>query len=139
MKCYGVAVYQSDDLCHGLHGRRPWPAPVSAALLRTFSISRITALGVVLWTAQLGSAAADEGLGIAVDGSGVYVTGYTIGSLSGQPFAGGSSDAFVARYTHAGAWDWTRMLGTSSDEYGDSVALDRRQQRARHRRTPMAR
>jgi hypothetical protein len=109
--CYGVAVFQSEIYATG--STTGVMAGTANAGDYDMFVTRITALGVVVWTAQLGSAGDDYGRGIAVDSSGVYVTGYTGGSLSGQPYAGGDDDAFVARYTHAGAWVWTRLLGTS--------------------------
>ena len=45
--------------------------------------------GSVLWTSQQGTSGADFGQGVAVSGDGfVYVTGYTGGSLNGQPTKG---------------------------------------------------
>ena len=44
--------------------------------------------GKELWTRQFGSTSYDYGYGVAVDGSGVYVAGYTTGALPGQTSAG---------------------------------------------------
>ena len=59
-----------------------------------------------------------------MDGSGnVYVTGYTNGGLDGNTSAGGS-DIFLVKYDSAGTKQWTRQLGTASDDYGEGVAVD---------------
>ena len=45
--------------------------------------------GSVLWTSQQGTTGADEGYTVAVSGDGfIYATGYTSGSLNGQPYLG---------------------------------------------------
>jgi hypothetical protein len=46
--------------------------------------------GALLWTRQTGTSSSDYGFGVSVsaDGLYVYVTGYTAGSLNGQPLAG---------------------------------------------------
>ena len=42
------------------------------------------------WTSQQGSSGFDYGYGVAVSRDGlIYVTGYTGGSLNGQPYEGG--------------------------------------------------
>jgi hypothetical protein len=119
--CLGVAVYQSEIYATGFTDGIM--ASSGNAEMEDIFVARITALGVVAWTAQLGSPGNDRGLGIAVDVSGVYVTGRAGGSLNGEPYVG-NGDAFVARYTHTGLWSWTRILGTSSDDRSRSVALD---------------
>lgn len=87
-------------------------------------IAKFTAQGEAAWTTQFGTAGSETGYGIAVDGSGVYVTGAVGGSLGGQPFAGGGSDLFVTKHTLAGAWLWTRMLGSNQGDLGLAIALD---------------
>ena len=53
--------------------------------------------GTKLWIIQLGSANSDGGHGVSVDGSGnAYVTGYTLGSLTGNASAGGF-DIFLVK------------------------------------------
>jgi hypothetical protein len=119
--CYHVAVFQSDLYATG-YTSGLMAGTVNAGGDDIF-VARITAQGVVAWTVQLGSPGGDQGLGIAVDGSGVYVTGLAGGSLGNQTSVG-NGDAFVARYTHAGVRAWTRILGSSSDDISRSVALD---------------
>ena len=77
----------------------------------------------VTWTRQIGTAADDESFGVSADGLGnVYLTGRTQGSLGGP--SAGSFDGFVSKYDAAGALQWTRQIGTGSDDYGLSVSAD---------------
>ena len=58
-----------------------------------------------------------------MDGSGnVYVSG-TLGNLDGNTNAGGY-DAFLTMYDSSGAWQWTKLLGTTGDDSASSVAVD---------------
>jgi len=77
-----------------------------------------------VWTRQLGTTDVDSGYGAAIDGSGnVYVSGYTYAAIDGQSSAG-AADMFVTKYDADGVKQWTRQLGTSSNDYGRGVAAD---------------
>jgi hypothetical protein len=79
--------------------------------------------GTKQWTKQLGSSEDDIAYGVAVDSSGnVYAAGYTYGALDGSN--AGSNDLFVVKYNSSGTRQWTRQLGTSSDEKAYGVATD---------------
>ncbi len=80
--------------------------------------------GNELWTVQFGSAAADEALAVAVDGSGVFVAGTTEGRLGRLAFGG--ADGFVSRFDRSGAEVWTRQLGAAGTDRVVSVATDAR-------------
>lgn len=77
------------------------------------------------WTRLRGGSRDDHGTGIAVDGAGnVYVAGITnSSSFDGQTNKGGN-DAFAMKYDSAGKWQWTRLRGGSSDDYGTGIAVD---------------
>jgi len=80
--------------------------------------------GTKQWTKQLGSSSRDLAIGVATDPSGnVYVTGGTKGGLDGNTSAG-SSDLFVVKYNSSGTKQWTKQLGTSSNDCAYGVAVD---------------
>jgi len=86
-------------------------------------LARYDGAGNQLWTRQLGSAITDWAYAAAPDGSGgVYVGGYTNGSLGG-PNAG-YWDAWLARYDSAGNQLWIHQLGTSDDDELNAAAPD---------------
>src|SRR5439155_520234 len=79
--------------------------------------------GNELWTRQFGTAGLDQAIGIAVDASGVYVTGNTTGTFPGQTSAGGE-DAFARKYDLNGTELWTRQFGTAGYDLANSIAVD---------------
>jgi hypothetical protein len=74
------------------------------------------------WTRLLGSAAADasNAMTTGLDGS-IYVSGSTSGSLDGQTNNGGGSDAFITKFAADGTKQWTRLLGTSANDYARAM------------------
>jgi hypothetical protein len=76
------------------------------------------------WTKQLGTSSRDHARGVVTDSSGnVYVTGDTYGGLDGNTNAG-YNDLFVVKYLDNGTKQWTKQLGTSSDDLASGVATD---------------
>lgn len=65
---------------------------------------------VISWTSLTGNASNTYGKDIAVDMSGIYLTGYTKGPLDGQVKTG-VEDLFVIKYDSSGNKQWTRLLG----------------------------
>ena len=65
--------------------------------------------GNVLWTRLISTIEVDQGLGIAIDDSGVYVVGTTWGNLAGPQ---GQRDGFLRKYGHDGSTQWTKQIGT---------------------------
>jgi hypothetical protein len=87
-------------------------------------LARYDSAGNQLWIRQFGTNTPDVAYAAAPDGSGgVYVSGGTAGSLGG-PFAGGYSDAWLARYDGAGNQLWVHQLGTSVYEDASAAAPD---------------
>ena len=74
------------------------------------------------WTPQFGTSSDDRAMGISVAASGIYVVGYTRGTLPGQKSAG-SQDAFVRKYDANGTEVWTRQFGTSSDDRAVGISV----------------
>ena len=82
------------------------------------------AAGVKQWSTQFGSTSDDVAKGVATDSSGnVYVTGGTEGSLGGNTSVGGD-DMFLVKYNSAGVNQWTRQLGTTSEDGGQGITID---------------
>ncbi len=94
---------------------------INAGSLDVF-LANYDASGNQTWIRQFGTTGDDIGLSIAVSGTGeVYVAGYTTGSLYGT--TAGSLDVFLAKYDASGNQTWIRQFGTTSPDYGFSVAV----------------
>jgi autotransporter-associated beta strand protein len=118
---YGVAADASGVYVAGLTGGN-LPGQASAGAKDAF-VRKFDAAGNELWTRQFGTGPGDEATGVAVHASGVYVIGYTFGSLPGQASAG-DTDAFVRKYDFAGNELWTRQFGTDGIDVALGVAAD---------------
>jgi hypothetical protein len=86
-------------------------------------IAKYSTAGALQWTRQIGTSSMDLALSVAIDSAGnAFITGPTGGNIGG-PNAG-DGDAFIAKYSTAGALQWTRQMGTSADEWGFGIAID---------------
>lgn len=91
--------------------------------LLVFDVLLVTGQDKV-WTRLAGSSGTDRGYGVTVDSTGsVYVCGQAMGPVNGQSSVGGT-DIFLIKYASNGTALWTRIVGTSLDEYGYGVAVD---------------
>lgn len=87
-------------------------------------LTKWTADGTKVWTKQWGTGRGDYGRSVAVDSMGnIYVTGWTVGSLDGNIYAG-DTDIFLTKWIAGGNKIWTKQWGTSSYEKGHAVAVD---------------
>jgi len=77
--------------------------------------------GSKAWTRLLGTRVWDyaSALTTGSDGS-IYVAGETRGNLDGQRNSGGR-DAFITKYQPNGTKAWTRLLGTSREDYARAL------------------
>jgi len=76
------------------------------------------------WTKKLGTWQNDLANGVATDSSGnFYVTGFTYQDMDGNTSAG-NADLFVVKYNSSGTKQWTKQLGTSSNDNANGVATD---------------
>jgi len=84
--------------------------------------------GALQWNTFLGSGSADEGHGIAVDGSGnVYVAGTSYATWQGdsepvRPYDA-EYDAFAAKLNSAGALQWNTFLGGDGHDFGYAISV----------------
>jgi hypothetical protein len=113
----GSSVYVAGTIAGVLPGQ-----PQTTASLSAF-VRKYDANGQELWTRQFG-AISTLGDGVAVDGTGVYVSGtVSVGALPGQVSAG-QGDAFVRKYDASGNEIWTRQFGTTLGEQANGIYAD---------------
>jgi hypothetical protein len=75
-------------------------------------------------TLNRGSSASEEAHGVALDDNGnVFITGYTMGELDGQPNAG-RYDIHLMKFSESGTWQFTRQRGNADQDYAYAVAVD---------------
>jgi hypothetical protein len=88
-------------------------------------VAKLNSSGALQWNTFLGGSDIDAGTGIVIDGSTIYVTGYSYSTWGSplNPF-NGYSDAFVAKLNASGALQWNTFLGGSSWDNGYGIALD---------------
>ncbi len=88
-------------------------------------LTRFKTTGEREWSRIWGSPRIDSGHGIAVDASNyVYVCGYCRTNFDGQAYVG-NRDIFYSKYSPQGAREYSRIWGSSSDDYGQGIAVDR--------------
>jgi uncharacterized delta-60 repeat protein len=77
--------------------------------------------GTKAWTKLLGGSSNDIAYSLTTGSDGaIYVAGYTYGNLDGQVNSGGV-DAFVTKYNTDGTKVWTKLLGSSVNDYAYSL------------------
>jgi uncharacterized protein (UPF0548 family) len=118
---YGVAVDATGVYVAG-YTYGALPGQVNAGGADAF-VRKYDSDGNEQWTRQFGSASSDSASGVAANGSGVDVAGYTEGALPPQVSAGGV-DAFLLRYDSSGTELWTRQFGSANSEAALGVAVD---------------
>ena len=109
------------------------PIPQETSMLQAWHMARVRRIpplnkynpsGSKQWTKQLGTSNHDYGRGIDSDSSGnVYVAWETSSGLDGNSSSGGE-DFFLVKYNSSGAKQWTKQLGTSSNERANGVSTD---------------
>jgi uncharacterized delta-60 repeat protein len=84
-----------------------------------FLLAKYNSSGAIQWQRVLGGATNEFGNFVAVDSSSnVYAFGAT------QSQGAGSFDFLLAKYNSSGTIQWQRVLGSASDERGNSVSVD---------------
>ena len=94
-------------------------------------VTKLGSDGSYGWTRTMGGASNECGYSVSVDGSGsVVATGYFIGAnVDFDPTSGvdlhssnGDEDAFVTKLGSDGSYRWTRTMGGTSHDFGESVS-----------------
>jgi hypothetical protein len=86
-------------------------------------LAEYSAAGVLRWSAALASADSEAAAGVSTDASGnIFIAGDTSGALDGAAL--GRGDAFLAKYSSAGALEWTRQIGTPDPDAAAGVSAD---------------
>ena len=83
-------------------------------------LTRLSPAGERLWTVQWGSEAQERATSVAVNGTVVFVAGWTEGALEGNEHSG-RSDAFVAAFDFEGHGLMIDQFGTALDDQASGV------------------
>jgi Beta-propeller repeat len=86
-------------------------------------VAKFLADGTREWVRLLGGAGSDIGNAVAANSSGVYVVGYSDGSIADQ-VGSGLDDAFVARIASDGQTVWVRLFGSALADAAVDVSLN---------------
>jgi hypothetical protein len=98
------------------------PGHTNAGGVDTFVRKYDLDIGSEIWTRQFGTVEIDRPLDVSTDLTGVYVVGYTEGTLSGQNSEGGT-DAYIRKYDHSGNEVWTHQFGTSQYDRISEISI----------------
>ncbi|MHA1978892.1 MAG: SBBP repeat-containing protein [Candidatus Hodarchaeales archaeon] len=84
-------------------------------------LAKFSPTGTLLWSTFIGDQGYDHGWGVAVDSlDNIYVTG----RWEALPIRNNYWDAYVAKYSSDGTFEWLKTVGGSQLDYGHSIALD---------------
>ena len=82
------------------------------------------ALSEMYWTIQSGSGSNDVIYDITIDkNDSIYLSGYTQGSLTGSSNIG-NKDVILIKHNKNGKIDWSRQIGTVSNDEGKGIKYD---------------
>jgi hypothetical protein len=114
---FGVAVDGTGVYVAGFGSALPGQAS-GGIFLRKYDFD-----GNELWTRQFSTGGSDGVGGVAVDGTGAYLTGWTDGAFSGSTNAG-EFDVYLRKYDPDGNELWTRQFGSSASESATAIDAD---------------
>lgn len=100
--------------------------------LNDIFILKLNALGNFVWANSMGGASYDVGNSLAIDAVGnIVTTGYFGGVVDFDPGAGifnlsssGPSDIFISKLDANGNFLWTKQIGGTSGDRGESLVCD---------------
>ena len=103
----------------------------SVSIFADVFVSKLDASGNFIWAKNMGASGEDFGNSIAVDASGVYITGDFQGIVDFDPGTGtnnltsaGGRDIFISKLDPSGNFLWAENTGSTSDDEGQSIAVD---------------
>ena len=132
----GIAVRNGSAYVVGTTASSDFPLanPIKSTLAQFDGdgfVTKINPTGTALdFSTYFGGSAADQALAVAVDASGIYVTGSTSSAdfptaNAPQTTIGGSGDAFVSKLNSSGSsLIYSTYLGGVSNEFGKAIAVD---------------
>ncbi len=103
-------------------------ALVAYASSADFFIAKYTGSGTHQWSKRVTNNGDDYGYSVVTDSSGdILLTGYFSGKIDfggGVLTSAGLFDIFVAKYSGAGTYVWSKQLGSTQDDFGYDIAVD---------------
>jgi hypothetical protein len=128
----GIAVDGIGNVYVTGHSNTSWGSPVAPLHAHTSGfdvvVLKLDSSGAYQWHTFYGSASTDYGLGIAVNGSDIYVTGISVatwGSPVNPHGGGGNADIVIFRLDHSGTTlQWNTFHGSTSTDYAYGIAVD---------------
>jgi hypothetical protein len=124
---FGIAVDASNNVYVTGDSNATWGDPINAYNDGTdIVVMKLNSSGALVWHSFYGSAYYDSGYGITVDGSGnIYITGVSDATWGSPVHAcSGDSDIVAMKLNSSGALVWNTFHGSSSIDYGNSIAVD---------------
>jgi len=104
------------------------PGTLTAAGAADGFVARLDNTGQPAWSVAFGGAGIDLGLGVAVSGSTLYLSGAFAATASfgaASLVSAGALDGFVSQLSTAGTWQWTEpMAAGAGDGFGLDAATD---------------
>ncbi len=131
---YAIAVDGSGNVYVAGSSQATWNGPGGESPLHAHTgssdivVLKLSSAGAYQWHTFYGGSG--NGTSIAVDGSDVYVTGYSGAAWNGpggesplHAYSGGD-DITVLKLGSAGAYQWHTFYGASGDDFGNAIAVD---------------
>lgn len=109
-----IAYYSGNLYVTGLN-RRTQPGNLFLVVFNTD--------GTFQWSRALGGENT-MGKAIAVNATGIYITGFTITAFDGNAYLGGSRNGILVKYDFLGNKQWSKIWGTGVWDEGNDIAID---------------
>lgn len=134
---YVTGYYDSNPLTvYNADGNASSLTPLANSGTNDAYVVKYDLSGTALWSARIAGIGSESGNGIAVDSSGLYITGtYAASSFIVYNADGnassltpmnnlGSIDTFIIKYDTSGTALWSARIAGADTDYGDNIAVD---------------